>query len=333
VNADPDAARLPPIERYDRDLLRHLLVTMLRIRRFEEKAAQAYGLRKIGGFCHLYIGQEAVATGAIAAMNTDTDYVLTAYRDHGHALAVGMSPDVLMAELFGKYAGCSKGKGGSMHFFDAGKRFLGGNGIVGAHLPLAAGVALRIRYYEENGVVLCFFGDGAIHQGTFHESLNLAKVWNLPVVYICENNIYGMGTSYERVSSNLDFPRMAASYNMRGGMVNGMDVLEVYEHVREAVRLAREEKTPVFLEARTYRYKGHSMSDPGRYRTRDELEEYRRQDPIASLKARLIESGNIDDDDYDSADAAAREEMEEAVAFADRAPEPPLESLYEDVLA
>jgi pyruvate dehydrogenase E1 component alpha subunit len=308
------------------DFKLELLRQMLLIRRLEEKAAQMYGLRKIGGFCHLYIGQEAVAVGAITALDLQTDYVLTAYRDHGHALACGMDPKAVMAELYGKADGCSRGKGGSMHLFDAQRHMLGGNGIVGAHIPVATGVALKIRYRKEKGVVLCFFGDGAIHQGSFHESLNLAKIWNLPIVYICENNQYGMGTDFRRVSSVDDFSRMGSSYNIPGKQIDGMDVLKVHEGVREAVQRAREESEPSFLEIVTYRYKGHSMSDPATYRTKEELEGYRRQDPILILKAAMVTAGEIS-----ALDDEAKKASEEATRFAEASPEPAHPTLYEDV--
>ena len=268
------------ITKYEADFLRGLLEQMLLIRRFEERAIQAYGLRKIGGFCHIYIGQEAVAVGAVATLDLTKDYVITAYRDHGHALAVGTDPKVLMAELFGKITGCSRGKGGSMHLFDVSRNFLGGHGIVGAHIPLATGVGLKLKYMEEDGVILCFFGDGAIHQGAFHECLNMARVWELPVVYICENNQYGMGTDYRRVSAVKDFSKLGMAYDMPGKQVDGMDVLSVYEQVKMAVDRARVKKMPSLLEIKTYRYMGHSMSDPATYRTKEELAEYRRQDPI-----------------------------------------------------
>jgi pyruvate dehydrogenase E1 component alpha subunit len=309
-----------------------LLRRMLMIRRVEEKAAQMYGLRKIGGFCHLYIGQEAVAVGAVAAVDLSKDYVFTAYRDHGHALACGMDAKVMMAELYGKLPGCSRGKGGSMHLFDAEKHFLGGNGIVGAHIPVATGAALKIRYKKENGVVLCFFGDGAIHQGSFHESLNLAKIWHLPVVYICENNQYGMGTDFRRVSSVTDFSKMGVSYDIPGSQTDGMDVLKVYETVREAVERARREHQPSFIEAVTYRYKGHSMSDPATYRTREELEEYKNQDPILILKALMLESKQISNEEFDRIDAECKQTSNDAAQFAEDSPQPALETLYEDVL-
>jgi len=320
-------------QKYGKDFLLGLMRDMVRIRRFEEKAGQMYGLRKIGGFCHLYNGQEAVAVGAAAAIDLEKDYVLTAYRDHGHALACGMDPGVIMAELYGKKTGCSKGKGGSMHMFDAEKHMLGGNGIVGAQIPVATGVAFKIRYSQEDGVVLCFFGDGAIHQGSFHESMNLARIWNLPIVYVCENNHFGMGTHYGRVSSVDDFATMGAAYNIPGRQVEGMNVLAVYEEVSEAVRQAREEGLPTFLEVKTYRYKGHSMSDPATYRTREELESYRKQDPILMLKAYLEDQSLLSEEEYDEIDKGAKEAADAAVSFAEESEEPAVDSLYEDVLA
>jgi len=317
--------------REDVEFLKKLLKEMLQIRRFEEKAAQMYGLRKIGGFCHLYIGQEAVAVGAIQAIDLKKDYVVTAYRDHGHALACGMDPKEIMAELYGKLTGCSKGKGGSMHLFDKEKHMLGGNGIVGAHIPVATGVALKIRYKNEEGVVLCFFGDGAIHQGTFHESLNMAKIWNLPILYICENNQYGMGTDFSRVSAVTDFSVMGASYGIEGKQVNGMDVMDVHEEVRFAVNRVRKVRIPSFLEIKTYRYKGHSMSDPATYRTKNELDEHKKQDPILQLKTFMLEKNMISEEDFKGIDAKCKSMSEEAVKFAQESPEPPLEDLYEHV--
>jgi len=317
---------------YPKDFLLDLLRRMLLIRRVEEKAGQMYGLRKIGGFCHLYIGQEAVAVGSVAAIDLSRDYVLTAYRDHGHALACGMEPKVLMAELYGKSAGCSRGKGGSMHLFKAEAHMLGGNGIVGAHIPVATGVALKLGYRKEEGAVLCFFGDGAIHQGSFHESLNLAKIWRLPIVYICENNQYGMGTDFRRVSSVTDLALLGSSYNIPGKQVDGMDVIAVYEEVRAAVRRARVEREPSFLEAVTYRYRGHSMSDPATYRTKEELEEYKRQDPILILKGRMVENGQLGEEEFQALNAECQAAADEAARFAEEAPEPAPETLYEDML-
>jgi pyruvate dehydrogenase E1 component alpha subunit len=317
---------------YDSSFLLKLLEQMLLIRRFEEKSAQMYGLQKIGGFCHLYIGQEAAGVGTLANLDLTTDYVFTAYRDHGLALTCGMSADSLMAELFGKKTGCSKGKGGSMHFFDASKHFYGGNGIVGAHIPLAAGVGMKIRYKKENGVVVCFFGDGAIHQGSFHETLNMAKIWNLPVLYICENNMYGMGTDFRRVSAVTDFTEMGASFGIKGIQVNGMDVLEVYEATKSEIERIRNEQLPGFMEIKTYRYKGHSMSDPAKYRTKDELEAYRQQDPILLLKAKMLSNNQIDEKTFTELDVGIKRICDGSVEFAEMSEEPSMEELFTDVL-
>ncbi len=319
-------------KKYDGAFLLGLLKAMVQIRRFEEVAGQMYGLRKIGGFCHLYNGQEAVAVGAIAALDLSRDYVLTAYRDHGHALACGMNPNSVMAELYGRRTGCSKGKGGSMHMFDADRHMYGGNGIVGGQIPVAAGVAFKIRYRKEDGVVLCFFGDGAIHQGAFHESMNLARIWNLPIIFICENNHFGMGTRFDRVSSVEDFSLMGASYGIPGFQVDGMDVLAVYEKVSGSVEEARSKGRPSFLEIRTYRYKGHSMSDPGTYRTREELEDYKKQDPLLIMRDKLVSEGVLDDESYARMDKQAKEISAQAVEFAEQSPEPEPNELYEDVL-
>ncbi len=318
---------------YDRDFLFNLLEQMLLIRRFEEKSAQMYGLQKIGGFCHLYIGQEAVAVGSIATLDLKKDYVLTAYRDHGHALACGMTADALMAELYGKATGCSRGKGGSMHLFDVENHMYGGNGIVGSHIPIATGAAFKIKYNKEDGVVLCYFGDGAIHQGAFHESLNLARIWHLPIIYICENNQYGMGTDYRRVSSVEDLSSLGNSYGIPGSQVNGMDVIEVYEATAAAVEKARNEQEPALLEMQTYRYRGHSMSDPARYRTREELDEYRQQDPILILKQMMLDSGQLTEEAYQELDAKCRRISDESADYAESSPEPELAEMYEDILA
>jgi pyruvate dehydrogenase E1 component alpha subunit len=310
-----------------------MLRDMLLIRRFEEKAGQMYGLRKIGGFCHLYIGQEAVAVGTVAALDLKKDYVLTAYRDHGHALACGMDPGPVMAELYGKVTGCSKGKGGSMHLFDADRHMYGGNGIVASQIPVATGVAFKIRYRKEDGVVLCLFGDGAIHQGAFHESMNLARIWNLPIVYICENNQFGMGTHFRRVSSIEDLSLMGVSYDIPGKQVDGMDILAVLEATKEAVKLAREQGQPSFLEMKTYRYRGHSMSDPATYRTRDEVDEYKKQDPILVLKDYMEKQGMIGEEEFTEMDKEARKISDESVKLAEESDEPELSSLYDDILA
>jgi pyruvate dehydrogenase E1 component alpha subunit len=271
--------------------------------------------------------------GAVAAIDLSRDYVVTAYRDHGHALACGMSPDAVMAELYGRVTGCSKGKGGSMHLFDRERHMYGGNGIVGAHIPIAAGVALTISLKNEDGVVPCFFGDGAIHQGSFHESLNMAKIWNLPIVYICENNQYGMGTDFKRVSAVKDFPVMGASYGIEGRLVDGMNVLDVFDEVSRSVENARKSRVPEFLEIRTYRYKGHSMSDPAQYRTKEELEAYRGKDPILILRKQMTEGKMLSDEQYKKIDTQCKKRCDEAVTFSEGSEEPALESLYEDVYA
>jgi pyruvate dehydrogenase E1 component alpha subunit len=321
------------IKNYEKQLLDKMLYQMQLIRRFEEKAAQCYGLKKIGGFCHIYIGQEAVAVGSVAAIDLKKDYVITAYRDHGHALAVGMTANSIMAELFGKITGCSRAKGGSMHLFDADKHFYGGHGIVGAHIPLAAGMALKIKYFNEGGVVLCFFGDGAIHQGSFHETLNMASVWKLPVVYICENNQYGMGTDFRRVSSQTNLAAMADSYSISGRQVDGMDVLGVYDNVQAVVEQVRADNKPVLLEIKTYRYQGHSMSDPATYRTKEEVSKYRENDPIIILKENMINAGLLTEDDFAAIDEKIKKEVADSVDFAEKSPEPEIKTMYEDVLA
>ena len=316
------------------DLHRSLLRQMLLIRRFEEKTAEAYALGKIGGFCHLYIGQEAVAVGASASLRDD-DYVICSYREHGQALTRGITARAVMAELFGKATGCSKGKGGSMHLFDAAKRFLGGHGIVGGHIPLAAGLAFGTKYKGGDQVCLCFFGEAAVNIGAFHEALNMASVWHLPVIFICENNRYGMGTAFERVAAVTDVVEHACSYDMAAEVVNGMDVLEVKAAVDRAVARARRGGHPTLLEVRTYRFMGHSMSDPlhGVYRTKDEVEEQKKKDPIAQLAARLKEDGTMDQAALDALDAEVRAEVDDAYKFADESPDPEPDALYRDVLA
>jgi len=320
------------VEKFGKKKNIELLKMVLLIRRFEERAGQAYGLRQIGGFCHLYIGEEAIASGAIGALDLARDYVVAAYRDHGHALASGMDPNSVMAELFGKSTGCSRGKGGSMHMFDREKHMFGGNGIVGGQIPIATGVGLKIRYRKEDGVVLAFFGDGAIHQGSFHESLNLAKIYNLPVIYICENNHYGMGTDFKRVSAVDDFSKMALAYDVEGRQVDGMDTLKVYDEISQAVAKVRKNSGPMFFEMLTYRYKGHSMSDPAKYRTREELESYKGQDPLIILREQLIEAKQITEEDFERMDKETRDLCGQAVQFSADSPEPELSALFEDVL-
>lgn len=320
------------IEELDSETLIKLLNQMILIRRLEEKCAESYSLGKIGGFCHLYIGQEAVAVGALSALRPD-DYVLTSYRDHGHALAKGTSPDEIMAELYGKASGCSAGKGGSMHLFDAGVNFLGGHAIVGGQIPLATGVAFASKYQGTDQVTLCFFGEAAVNQGAFHESLNMAQLWKLPCIYICENNQYGMGTSLQRAMSLHDVSEKACAYEMASEFVDGMDVLAVREAVARAVERARREYLPTLIEVRTYRFMGHSMSDPGNYRTRTEIEKHQERDPIKLFTASLREKNILTDDRLAAIEEEVREQVERAARFADESPEPDPAELYTDVYA
>ncbi|HTX71443.1 MAG TPA: pyruvate dehydrogenase (acetyl-transferring) E1 component subunit alpha [Rectinemataceae bacterium] len=323
---------MPTHDGNDVDLVA-LLARMELIRTFEEHAGMAYGLRKIGGFCHLYSGQEAVAVGAISLLDLERDSVFTAYRDHGHALACGMEPRAVMAELFGKITGSSRGKGGSMHLFDPDRGMYGGNGIVGAQIPIATGTALAHAYRKDGGITLCFFGDGAFHQGALHESLNLARIWELPIVYIVENNQWGMGTNWKRVSAEEDFAATAAAYGMPGESCDGMDLLDVRATVGRAVERARSEHMPCLVEAETYRYKGHSMSDPQKYRGREEIEEYRRRDPIVMLRERLKDEGRLNEESWATIAAEAERIVLDAVDFAEASAEPSAMVLYEDVLA
>ena len=305
---------------------------MLLIRRFEEKSAEAYVAGKIGGFCHLYIGQEAVGVGTISAIRKD-DYVIASYREHGLALAKGMTARSIMAELFGKATGCSKGKGGSMHMFDKELGFLGGHGIVGGQIPLATGTAFATKYQGTDRVTLCYFGEAAVNQGAFHESLNMAQLWKLPCIYICENNQYGMGTSLARAMSLHDISKKAWAYEMASEFVDGMDVLAVREATLRAVERARKDYLPTLLEIRTYRFMGHSMSDPGNYRTRAEIEKYQERDPIKLFSATLLEEKVVDDKTLEEIDRKVREEVEDALRFADESPLPDPEELYTDIYA
>ena len=315
---------MPPPEQRDEV---EMLATMLLIRRFEERASQQYQAQKIGGFCHLYIGQEAVVTGAVAATRPD-DYLITAYRDHAHALARGTSANACMAELFGKATGCSRGLGGSMHYFDKENHMYGGHAIVGAHVPLAAGMAFAAKYRKEDRVTLCFFGDGAINQGGFHEALNLAGLFKLPVIFICENNFFAMGTSVKRSTSLEHIVDRAEGYDMPGEIVDGMNFREVRDKLGEIIASIRKDPHPAFVEARTYRYRGHSMSDPASYRTKEELEKYRLDDPITRLRAQLTREGKLSNEQFDRMDKRAKEEAMASVRFAEKSAEPPLEDLY-----
>ena len=316
---------------YQKEFLLEMYRKMVLIRQFEDRVKFLFLEGIMPGTIHQYQGQEACAVGVCMALNED-DVITSTHRPHGHALAKGLTVNEMMAELFGKITGCCKGKGGSMHLFDVGKHFYGGHGIVGAHIPLATGMAMKFRYCDQDGVTLCFFGDGAIHQGSFHESLNMAGLWKLPIVYICENNQYGMGTDFHRVSAVKDFSKLAASYKMPGLQVDGMDVLAVYENVKNSVELARTHSKPSLLEIRTYRYLGHSMSDPATYRTKEELAKHKSQDPITLLKDRMSTAGMLSENEYATMDANCRSIVADAIDFAEQSPEPDIETLYEDVL-
>ena len=309
-----------------------LLEGMLRIRRFEERCIRSYQQGHIGGFLHLYIGQEAVAVGCVSVRGPE-DHIITAYRDHGHALAVGMRMNACMAELYGKHTGCSKGKGGSMHFFDPAKRFWGGHGIVAGQTPLGAGIAFAIKYREKKGACLCFMGDGAVNQGVFHESLNLAALWELPVVYIIENNRYSMGTSQERSSAGEILAKRAEGYHIAWDVCNGHSIFEIRAKVADAIKQAHEESRPTLLEIDTYRYRGHSVSDPDQtYRTKSEIEEYRKtRDPISLFESHLLKEGILDENAAKELDRAIREEAEKATKFAEQSPFPPPEEITRDV--
>ena len=322
------------LETYDRDDLLGMLRLMLLGRRFEEKSAEAYALGKIGGFCHLYIGQEAVAIGALSAVRED-DYAIAAYRDHVQALAKGMKPREVMAELYGRADGCSKGKGGSMHLYSREKNFLGGWGIVGGQIPMATGVGWTIKYRKEDKVCVCFFGEAAVNQGAFHEALNMAALWQLPVIFIVENNRFGMGTAWERVASLYDIAQKACAYAMPSLAVDGMDVLEVRSHMEDAVERARENGTPTLIEAKTYRFVGHSMSDPvhGVYRTKDDVEEAKGTDPIKRFIDQLQDNDLLSDDELEAMDEEVQAEVDDAEEFAESSPEPDDEALYQDVYA
>jgi len=303
---------------------------MLLIRRFEERCAQIYVEGKIGGFLHLYIGQEAVGVGAMSLLRAD-DYFITSYRDHGYALARGSDPRPLMAELCGKATGISRGKGGSMHFYDVPLGNFGGDGIVGGHLPVAAGMGYGIRLRGSDQVVLCFFGDGAVNEGAFHEALNVSALWDLPVVYIIENNRYGMGTALDRASSVKDLYQRGSAYGIPRKEVNGMDLVAVRQVLAEAIERARTEKRPALIEAETYRYRGHSMSDPGKYRTKEEVEQMMKYDPIYLFGKRLMDQERVSQAELDAFDKEVTAVVDDAVKFADESPWPGVESLYEDV--
>ncbi len=303
---------------------------MLLLRRFEEKVGQLYGMQKIRGFCHLYIGQEAVAAGCMTATNPD-DKFITAYRDHALAVAKGISPKSCMAELFGKATGCSKGKGGSMHFFGVDVGFFGGHGIVGAQIGTGAGLAFAEKYRDTNNVALCFFGDGASRQGMLHETFNMAMLWKLPVVFICENNNYAMGTSVARTSNVMDLYKLADAYDMPADSVDGMSPEDVHNAVLRAVNRAREKGGPTLVEVKTYRFKGHSMSDPAKYRTKDEVEEYKEKDPIDHVLKVLKEEYKVTEAEIELMNTRVKNQVDESVQFAEESPWPNDDELLKDV--
>lgn len=307
-----------------------LYYQMVVIRRAEERGAELYQAGKIGGFMHLYIGQEAVSTGLIAAREP-RDRVITAYRDHGVAINCGISTKEMMAELLGKATGISKGKGGSMHMASVEHNFWGGHAIVGGHLPIAAGLAIGDQYAENDNVTICMFGDGATNIGYFHEALNISKAWKLRVLWVCENNQYGMGTSVERASAVSDIRQKADGYGMKSAEVDGMDVMKVYEAAQKAIQYVRETSEPFLLEAVTYRFRGHSMGDPERYRAQDEVKKWQANDPIGIFRAYLLKEGAATEPELDALDDKAQAETNKAVEFAEASPEPGLEELFKDV--
>ncbi len=303
---------------------------MLLQRRFEERAAQMYGRQKIAGFLHLYIGQEAVSAGAVGSINIGQDSIITAYRDHGLGLALGMTPNECMAELFGKVGGSSYGKGGSMHYFKKELNFYGGHGIVGGHIAVGVGIAFAHKYKKDGGCCLTFFGDGAVGQGSFHESANLASLYKLPSILIIENNQYAMGTAVHRAFAQPEFHKYGISYDMPSAVANGMDVFTILKAMSDHVEMARENQ-PSLLEVRTYRYRGHSMSDPANYRTKNELDEKKEEDPIIRLKGYMLEHEMATNDDFDAIDEEVKQEVLAAVEFSEESEFPPISSIYKDV--
>src|SRR5215212_8400019 len=326
----PDGQGKPSAALPDRDTALAMLHKMQLIRHFEERAQEMYMKAKIGGFLHLAIGEEATVVGSTAALQ-DQDYLMSTYREHGQALARGTDPRFVMAELFGREGGVSRGRGGSMHLFDAERRFMGGYGIVGGNLPLAAGIALASDYRGEDAVTLCMFGDGASNQGTFGETMNLAALWKLPVVFMVVNNQYGMGTALSRHSAVTDLSSKAECLGVPGERVDGMDVLAVRECVAEHLRIAREDRRPTLVESLTYRFRGHSAADPEVYRTKEEVQQWRERDPIENFTRRVIDDGVLSDDDLEELDAKAMKRIDESVEFADNSPFPELDSLYDDI--
>ena len=326
------ASQIESIKKLDKKLLREMLYQMVLGRRFEEKCAELYRMGKIGGFCHLYIGQEGIGVGSMMALKP-TDMFITAYRDHVQAMIKGMTPESVMAELYGKAGGCVGGKGGSMHMFSKELEFYGGHGIVGGQIGVGTGMAYAAKYKNTGQVVLCFFGEAAVNQGMFHESLNMAQLWKLPCIFICENNQYGMGTSQKRAMSSRSIAKKAEAFEMANEFVDGMDVMAVREATERAIERARKDGSPTLLEIRAYRFMGHSMSDPGNYRTRDEILKYQERDPIVLFKDSLKEAKVLSDKDFEKIEQEAIEATDRAVKFADESPYPDESELFTDVLA
>jgi pyruvate dehydrogenase E1 component alpha subunit len=320
------------IKKTDKELLREMLYQMVLGRVFEQKCAEVYRIGKIGGFCHLYIGQEAISIGTQMCLK-EGDYVITSYRDHVQAMVAGITPEAVLAELYGKAGGNVKGKGGSMHMFSKEKNFFGGHGIVGGQIGVGTGMAYAQKYRGTDNVTLCFFGEAAVNQGIFHESLNMAQLWKLPIIYICENNRYGMGTSQKRAMSIANIASKAESYGMANEFVDGMDVMAVREATLRAIDRARNESLPTLLEIRAYRYMGHSMSDPGKYRTTEEIKKYQERDPIVLFKDSLKEAKVFTEQDFEEIENRAKEATEKAVKFAEESPLPDPKELFTDVLA
>ncbi|MDQ1087606.1 MULTISPECIES: pyruvate dehydrogenase (acetyl-transferring) E1 component subunit alpha [unclassified Siphonobacter] len=316
--------------KYPKETYLYWFENMMLQRRFEEKAGQLYGQQKIRGFCHLYIGQEACSVGSVSALTKDDKWI-TAYRDHGFPLALGTSPNAIMAELYGKATGTTKGKGGSMHIFDKEVNFVGGHGIVGAQIPLGAGIAFAEKYLKTKNLCICFFGDGAVRQGALHEAFNMAMTWKLPVIFVVENNGYAMGTSVARTSNVTDLYTIGEAYDMPSEPVDGMSVEAVHEAVSRAAERARAGEGPTFLEFKTYRYRGHSMSDPQKYRTKEEVEEYKRRDPIEWTRATILENGFATEEELTAIEDKVKEQVAESVKFAEESPWPDPSEAYKDV--
>lgn len=323
-------APAPAKTQYSKEQYLYWYESMQLQRKFEEKAGQLYGQQKIKGFCHLYIGQEACSSGSCSALTKDDKWI-TAYRDHGIPLALGSSPNAVMAELFAKQTGSSKGKGGSMHIFDKEVNFMGGHGIVGAQIPMGAGIAFAEKYNKTGNLCICFFGDGAVRQGALHEAFNMAMLWKLPVIFVVENNGYAMGTSVARTSNVTELYTIGEAYDMPSEPVDGMSVEAVHEAVSRAAERARAGEGPTFLEFRTYRYRGHSMSDPQKYRSKDEVEQYKQRDPVETVKATILANGFATEEEIAALDQKIKGQVDEAVKFAEESPYPPADEAFKDV--